>query len=87
MDPVNQRQETSFKARLRVAKCQCHVISVTFRNSGSAQRGVMQDLSLGCLKGLFTIFSTASGALVVGGVRDTYIYPIHPGYSFECSME
>ena len=24
------------------------------------------------------LISTASGALVVGGVRDTYIYPSHP---------
>ena len=32
------------------------------------------------------IFSTASGALVVGGVRDTSI-PSNPGDSFECSME
>ena len=30
--------------------------------------------------------STASGALVVGGVRDIYM-SIHPGDRFECSME
>ena len=33
------------------------------------------------------VISTASGALVVGGVRDIYIHPSHPGDSFECSME
>ena len=32
------------------------------------------------------IFSTASGALVVGGVRDTYMYYIS-GDRFQCSME
>ena len=35
---------------------------------------------------IMNIISTASGAVVVGGVRD--IYTIHPsGDSFECSME
>ena len=41
------------------------------------------------LKSIFDyIVSTASGALVVGGVRDRWI-PSHPipGDSFECSME
>ena len=35
------------------------------------------------------VFSTASGALVVGGVRDTYKYVVvsNPGDSFESSME
>ena len=37
------------------------------------------------------IISTASGALVVGGVRDIYIYIVYsssiPGDRFECSME
>ena len=32
------------------------------------------------------IFSTASGALVVGGVRDTYIYPIHPSIHPEIAL-
>ena len=33
-------------------------------------------------------FSTASGALVVGGVRDIYsIYIVVSGDRFECSME
>ena len=37
---------------------------------------------------LYSVFfiSTASGALVVGGVRDTYIHP-SPEIAFECSME
>ena len=33
------------------------------------------------------VISTASGALVVGGVRDIYIYVYIPGDRFECSME
>ena len=33
------------------------------------------------------VFSTASGALVVGGVRDICMSSIHPGDRFECSME
>ena len=36
------------------------------------------------------IISTASGALVVGGVRDICMYVVSkpiPGDSFECSME
>ena len=65
------------------------------------------------MKKVSGVISTASGALVVGGVRDIYIYiyiymmypeiglsalvvggvsdtyipSIHPGDSFECSME
>ena len=40
----------------------------------------------GARRGQF--ISTASGALVVGGVRDIYIYVVSiPGDSFECSME
>ena len=35
----------------------------------------------------FVFVSTASGALVVGGVRDIYMYVYIPGDRFECSMD
>ena len=36
---------------------------------------------------VFAIFSTPSGALVVGGVRDICSSIEYPGDRFECSME